>query len=90
MVLFLIIYIQPPVTGLCIKSWFKTKADQNKNICFLAPVSIKKQSGDALKANAVVVEPETITGSLSGGTYINVKRFGIFKKLKYHETVWFL
>lgn len=48
------------------------------------------ESGDALKANAVVVEPETITGSLSGGTYINVKRFGIFTKLKYHETVWFL
>ena len=26
----------------------------------------------------------------NGGTYINVKRFGIFTKLKYHETVWFL
>ena len=40
------------------------------------------ESGDALKANAAVVEPETITGSLSGGTYINVKRFGIFYKIK--------
>lgn len=48
------------------------------------------ESGDALKANVAVVKPETITGSLSGGTYINAKRFGIFTKLKYHETIWFL
>ena len=40
------------------------------------------ESGDALKANAAMAEPETITGSLSGGAYINVKRFGIFYKIK--------
>ena len=91
MVLFLIIYVQPPVTGLYIRSWFKTKTEQNKNICSLAQASIKKQSQGMPWKQMQLWLSQKPSQAVYLGAHISMWRgLEFFTKLKYHETVWFL